>query len=315
MTFCQLLDRHALTLVRDRITTLQINTGLRCDLTCRHCHLDAGPHRSETIDSATMAAILDLVRREAFSVIDITGGAPELVFGLAPFLRQLRPHCSTLYLRTNLSAITRPSDPDLLDICCELQVTLIGSLPAPDAGRTDAQRGSGVFTRSVETLQELNRRGYGQPGSGLDLFLVATPTGAFLAPSQKETEARYRTLLADRYGVAFTGLFAMSNAPLGRFRQWLESSGNLDAYCTRLADSFNPAALAAVMCRSQLCVDWQGFLYDCDFNLAVGLGLGGERQHIADLVLLPKPGETIAVADHCLVCTAGCGSSCGGAVA
>lgn len=315
MTFTETLARHRLQLRRDETATLQINTGLHCDLACRHCHLDAGPHRTEVMDAAVMTDIVAFARRSPLATIDITGGAPELVPGLAGFIAALAPHCRTLLLRTNLTALARPADADLLDCCQAQRVTLIASLPAPDAARTAAQRGSGIWERSLAMLRTLNERGYGQPGSDLPLYLVSSPTGAFLAPLQQESERRYRRELGERLGIAFTGLFAMSNAPLGRFRQWLESSGNLPAYTDRLAAGFNPAALDGVMCRSLLSVDWQGELHDCDFNLAAGLGLGGERVNIRDLERLPPTGSAIASGEHCFACCAGAGFTCGGAIA
>lgn len=315
MTFHQTLDRHRLQLLRADTTTLQVNTGLRCDLACRHCHLDAGPHRSEMISPAVMADIVAFAGRARLTTIDITGGAPELVPGLASFLAALAPHCQQLTLRTNLTALANPADSELLDVCQAQQVTLIASLPAPDGTRTNAQRGQGIWERSLAMLRRLNARGYGQPGSELSLYLVSSPTGAFLAPSQNETDRRYRRELGERHGIAFTGLFAMSNAPLGRFRQWLESSGNLHAYCQHLEAGFNPAALAKVMCRSYLSVDWCGELHDCDFNLAAGLGLGNRRINIRELDALPTAGEQIAVGEHCFACCAGSGFTCGGEIA
>lgn len=315
MTFREKLEQHRLQLERVATTTLQVNIGRRCDLACRHCHLDAGPQHTATISTATRAAVIALARRYPFATIDITGGAPELVPGLSRFLAELAPLCEQLLLRTNLTALANPADPDLLETCRACQVTLIASLPAPDAGRTSAQRGPDVWERSLEMLRQLNRSGYGQPESGLKLDLVTNPGGAFLPPSQAEVERRFRRELGGKHGIAYHQLYSFANAPLGRFRQWLEAAGNLDAYQALLTERFNPEAVSRLMCRSLLSIDQDGFLYDCDFNLSSGLDLGGKRTHIDEIDAPPQPGAPIAVGEHCYACTAGAGFTCQGAIA
>jgi radical SAM/Cys-rich protein len=195
------------------------------------------------------------------------------------------------------------------------RVTVAASLPAVNEARTEALRGDGVWGKSLAALKALNEAGYGVPWSGLDLLLVSNPTGAFLSPAQSAAEQAFRTNLARRYGIAFTSLISLANVPLGRFRNWLLSSGNYDDYMVKLAGSFNPCAVQGLMCRSFISVDWNGFLFDCDFNLAAGKPQGGHRRHISQLLSLPQSGTAIPTGDHCFACTAGAGFTCGGSIA
>ncbi len=304
--FDQTLSEHGLELVRGETHTLQINVGLLCNLRCRHCHLAAGPHRDEIMSLATMEAVLAYASRVAFDTIDVTGGAPELIPHIGHFLTRLAQRTQTLIVRTNLVAMHSPSADGLIDLFKKLQVTLVASLPATNASQADSQRGQGVWQQSIEALRALNQLGFGQPGSGLILDLVANPAGAFLPADQVQTEKRYRRDL-EKNGVVFSHLFTFANVPLGRFQQWLVQSGNEQSYLRMLVDRFNPEAVCGLMCRSLLSVSWDGYLYDCDFNQVVGLHHGRTRMHVSVLPDLPLEGTPIPTGEHCYACTAGAG--------
>jgi len=301
------LQQHGVELTRGETTTLQINVGLACDLACRHCHLEAGPGRTELMNGETVEAVIDCARRFKFASIDITGGAPELLPQLPCLLERLAPLTPRLIVRTNLTALARPESAALPDLYRKQQVVIVASLPAANASQSESQRGAGTWETSMAVLRHLNGIGYGMEGSGLELDLIANPTGAFLPAGQAQVERRFHQDLQRRYGIAFSNLYTFANVPLGRFRGWLEQSGNLAGYQQKLAESFNPCTLPGLMCRSLISVDWNGFLYDCDFNLAVGLHHGGQKLHVSDLTTLPAPGTRIAVGDHCYSCTAGSG--------
>ena len=288
-------------------TTLQINVGLTCNLGCRHCHLEAGPHRTEAMDIETVEHVVAFAAANRFAAIDITGGAPELNPHLGEIITRLAPHCSRLMVRTNLTTLRGEAWERFIALCRETGVVLIASFPAINAGQTDSQRGEGTFPHLIDALKGLNKIGYGRKGSGLELDLVSNPTGAFLPGSQGEAEKRFRTVLESRWGVSFNHLYHFANAPLGRFRDWLTETGNLEGYLKKLVEKFNPCVVPSLMCRNLLSVDWEGYLYDCDFNLAAGLGLGGRRTHITQMTAPPEAGSPIAVSDHCYACTAGAG--------
>ena len=305
--FRETLLRHRLQLTRDRTTALQVNVGLKCDLACGHCHLECGPHREEVMDGATMAAVVDCARRFGFASIDVTGGAPELVPGIDRLLTALAPLTPRLIVRSNLVALNAPGGAALCELYRDLRVVLVASLPATNASQTEAQRGGGVWERSIAALQRLNGLGYGLEGGPLELDLVSNPVGAFLPAPQRQAEKKFRSDLLRKHGISFHGLYTFANVPLGRFRSFLERSGNLQGYLEKLASGFNPCAVAGLMCRSQLSVDWRGRLYDCDFNLAAGLALGGEATLVSDLSELPPPETKVVVGDHCYACTVGSG--------
>jgi radical SAM/Cys-rich protein len=305
--FQQTLDQHGLELTRGATSTLQVNVGLACDLACRHCHLEAGPARTELMNAETVAAVIACAERFSFETIDITGGAPEMLPQLPGLLRRLAPLTPRLIVRTNLTALARPESAGLPDLYRQLQVAIVASLPAINAAQAESQRGSGTWETSIAVLQKLNGIGYGAEGTGLELDLVANPTGAFLPADQSQAERRFRQDLQRRYGIQFSGLYTFANVPLGRFRSWLEQSGNLDGYLQKLSGSFNPCTLPGLMCRTMISVDWDGFLFDCDFNLSLGLHHGGLKRHISELDALPAPGTPIPVGDHCYSCTAGSG--------
>ena len=305
--FQKRLERLGLVLTRDATQTLQINIGPHCNLSCRHCHLEAGPARRERMSRETMDEVVDYCRRGCFAVADITGGAPELHSELGYLLDALAPQVKRLMLRSNLTALAEGNYDALLERCVAHRVAIIASFPSLQAGQTDAQRGAGVWKKSLATLQRLNRLGYGQNGTQLALDLVSNPAGAFFPPAQAQTEKRFKLDLLRKHGLAFNQLFTFANAPLGRFKTWLLASGNYDRYVQMLATAFNPCTLPGLMCRTLVSVDWNGLLYDCDFNLATGQALAGKRTHIADMPGPPARGAPIAVAEHCYCCTAGAG--------
>jgi radical SAM/Cys-rich protein len=255
----------------------------------------------------TVEAVIACAGRFSFAAIDITGGAPELLPLLPRLVSGLAALTPKLIVRTNLAALTRPESRELPELCRDHGVALTASLPAANAAQTEAQRGGGVWETSIAMIRRLNGLGYGVAGSGLELDLVSNPTGAFLPAPHGEAEKRFRLDLERRYAISFNHLYTFANVPLGRFRAWLEHSGNLDAYLARLEGSFNPCTLPGLMCRSLLSVDWDGFIYDCDFNLAAGLHHGDQRIHIAQLSELPAAGTPIPVGDHCFACSAGSG--------
>jgi len=305
--FRETLSKHGLSLERGQTTTLQINVGLFCNQTCRHCHLDAGPGRSENMDLETADQVADYARRSSFEVIDITGGAPELNPNLVYLVKKLIPLAPRVMIRTNLSALNDGKRDYLFDFFRENKVVVVASFPSINEAQADSQRGTGVFQKSIAALRRLNGAGYGEEGSGLELNLVSNPTGAFLPSSQSEAERRFRKVLKQKWDIRFNNLFNFANVPLGRFRQWLEKSGNLVKYIERLATHFNPCAIGGVMCHNLISVSWDGYLFDCDFNLARSLYLGGRKSHVSKMPGPPAPGTPIAVADHCYTCTAGSG--------
>lgn len=305
--FSLALSRRQLTLTRDRTSTLQINVGKLCNQACRHCHLEAGPEAAEIMDGKTAAEVIAFARRGRFSVIDITGGAPEMNPEIEKLLNELAPLAPRILLRSNLTALADAGRRHLMDLCRALGVVLVASLPATNAAQTDSMRGNGVWERSLTVLRELNELGYGRQGTGLELDLVSNPSGGFLPPSQSPAEMKFRRDLEKRYGILFNHLYALANVPLGRFRRWLMDSGNWDGYMQRLTSSFNPATIEGLMCRTLVSVSWDGILYDCDFNQAGGLPLGGHRTHVSEMEGPPAPGAPVAVADHCYACTAGSG--------
>jgi radical SAM/Cys-rich protein len=300
------LAERQLKLMRDETHTLQINMGFLCNQVCRHCHLDAGPGRKENMNLDTVHAVVDFAERSGFDTIDITGGAPELNPHLLHLIEKISPHAKRIMLRSNLSALnTRFSD--LVELLKSHSVVMVASFPSLNLTQTDGQRGKGIFLESVNVLKKLNDVGYGLNGSGLELNLVSNPTGAFLPPSQEQTGKRYHQILKKKWGIRFNHLYSFANVPLGRFRQWLLKSNNFNGYIQKLSSNFNPCAVDGLMCRSLVSVSWDGYLYDCDFNLARGLYLGGQRIHVAQMQGPPGPGSLIATADHCYTCTAGTG--------
>lgn len=301
------LSNHGLTMDRGETNTLQINVGLLCNQACRHCHLNAGPGRKENMNLQTVGQVVDYARRCSYETIDITGGGPELNPNLAYLIETLSSLTPRIIIRSNLSVLNDGKRDYLLDLLRSFHVVIVASFPSLNESQADSQRGDGIFLRCIDALKRLNSMGYGQDGSGLELNLVSNPTGAFLPSSQSQTEKRFRQVLEKKWGIVFNNLFTFANVPLGRFSDWLLLSGNLDNYLKKLASSFNPCAVEGVMCRSMVSVSWDGYLFDCDFNLARRLYMGGRKIHISEMPGPPKAGNPIAVADHCYTCTAGAG--------
>ena len=305
--FASTLLRHNLSLVRAPIQTLQVATGLLCDRACRHCHLEAGPGRREVMGRETMEAVVAFARRVPFRVADVTGGAPELAPDLPFLIEELSRLVPRLLLRSTLSAIAGAERDMLLSLCVERRVALVASVPSTNPAETDAQRGPGAADAAVAMLRRLNAAGYGMDGSGLELNLVANPVGASLPLPQARAEKDFRRDMTRKWGVSFNNLYTFANVPLGRFRRWLENTGNYAGYLETLADAFNPCAVAELMCRTLVSVSWDGYLYDCDFNLAAGQFLGERRTHVSEAREAPPPGAPIAVGDYCYACAAGSG--------
>ena len=301
---------------RGRLETLQVNLGYRCNQSCSHCHVNAGPSRTEMMDPATIALVPAVLQARAIASLDLTGGAPELHPGFRDLVLQARGLGVAVIDRCNLTILSEPGQEDLATFLAQQGVKVVASLPCYSAGNVDRQRGEGVFERSLSGLRQLNALGYGDAGSGLELDLVYNPQGAQLPPPQAALEAAYRRELADRFGLRFNRLFTITNMPIQRFAAVLRQQGKLEGYMALLRQHHNPANLAQVMCRSTLSVDWQGFLFDCDFNQMLDLpaGAGRDRAHLRQLLEHDPDGQPIAVADHCFGCSAGAGSSCGGAL-
>jgi radical SAM/Cys-rich protein len=304
--FKSTLAKHDLELDRKTTQTLQINLGFLCNQTCRHCHLNAGPGRKENMDAQTLKEVVAYAQRSRFEAIDITGGAPELNPLLTDLVQQIAPLSPRIMLRSNLSALKENMN-RLMGVLKSHRVVIVASFPSLNLSQMDAQRGEGIFQESIAVLKALNAEGYGCDGSGLELDLVSNPTGAFLPPNQEQIEKRYHQVLKAKWGLTFNRLFNFANVPLGRFRQWLVQTGNFENYIRKLVAGFNPCAIEGLMCRKQVSVAWDGYLYDCDFNLARGLYMGGKKIHVSEMPGPPKPGTPIITADHCYTCAAGSG--------
>ncbi len=303
---------------RASLQTLQVNLGRRCNQQCLHCHVDAGPRRREVMDAATIGEVLDFLRRSRVRTLDLTGGAPELNPGFRELVRKAWGLGVGIIDRCNLTVLLEPGQEDLADFLAAHRVHVVASLPCYLQENVDGQRGRGVHARSIEGLRRLNAVGYGQADSGLTLDLVYNPTGPRLPPPQCALEADYRRELGQRFGIVFNSLLTLANMPIKRFGSMLVSRGEFAAYMALLKGAHRATNLAAVMCRTLLSVDWRGFVYDCDFNQMLDLPLvldGRPRTRLQDLDPAALEGNAVVVADHCYGCTAGQGSSCGGALA
>jgi radical SAM/Cys-rich protein len=298
------------------IDVLQVNVGKVCNQTCRHCHVDAGPDRRETMTRETMQHCLDTLATGNISTLDITGGAPEMNPNFRWLAAEARKLDRRVIDRCNLTILLAPGFTDLPEFLAEHRVEVVASLPCYGPANTDQQRGDGVFEKSIAALRRLNDLGYGKHGSGLTLALVYNPLGPSLPPPQEKLEAAYRKELAAQYGVEFTRLYTITNMPISRFLDDLLQSGKYDAYMQKLIDSFNPVAVEGVMCRTTLSVNWDGTLSDCDFNQMLELPLiPGQPRHIRDFDIVSLSARRIVTGQHCYGCTAGGGSSCQGAIA
>lgn len=316
--FAATLEHHGRKLRRLSPRVLQLNVGKRCNLTCTHCHVNAGPARKEIITRATLDRILDWQEQARLPVVDLTGGAPEMIPDfryLISRLRSINPS-GTLIDRCNLTILLEPGYEDLAEFLAAHRVEIIASMPCYSAENVNAQRGDGVFDASITALQRLNALGYGHDPAR-PLHLVYNPVGARLPSPQAELEADYKRELKTHFGIEFNSLYTITNLPIARFAAWLRQSGQFAEYMDLLVQSFNPATVDALMCRDTLSVSWQGEMFDCDFNQMVQLPLGGSergRRFLWDLDPTRLEGDAVAVADHCFGCTAGAGSSCGGAL-
>jgi radical SAM/Cys-rich protein len=306
---------------RGRLDTLQLNVGYRCNQSCVHCHVDASPHRTEEMGADVADIALTFLERRRIPTLDITGGAPEL----NPHFRRLVTRARALDVRVmdrcNLTILEEPGQEDLAAFLAHGQVEVVASMPCYLEDNVDRQRGQGVFAKSIRALQQLNALGYGRDGSGLVLNLVYNPQGPSLPPPQEALEADYRRVLGEHYGIVFNRLFTLANMPIKRFGSMLAIKGELDRYLGVLRGAHADANLDHVMCRNLISVDWRGFVYDCDFNQMLDLPLAGPagfsgrgRVHLSDLLDADLSDNPIRVAGHCYGCTAGQGSSCGGAL-
>ncbi len=298
---------------RSRLETLQVNLGYRCNLACTHCHVDAGPKRSENMDRATVEAVLVFLLRADIKTLDLTGGAPEMNPHFQDLILSARRLGIHVIDRCNLTILEEPGYEDLAGFLASQRVEITASLPCYLEDNVDKQRGKGVFDASIRALQTLNQLGYGKAGA-LKLNLVFNPLGATLPPPQTELESAYKTHLWDNFGITFDRLFTLTNMPIKRFAHSLEREGRLEDYMSLLRQHHDPDNLEGLMCRTTLNVDWQGYVYDCDFNQILGLDLGGRRIHLSETDPVLLEGSPIRVGDHCFGCTAGQGSSCGGAL-
>lgn len=303
---------------RSALEILQVNLGYLCNQTCLHCHVNAGPNRKELMTEETIGHILTVLKSHHVHTLDLTGGAPEM----NPLFRELVSKATAMGKkvidRCNLSILLEPGYQDLTDFLTRHRVEIVASLPCYLEQNVDGQRGKGVYQKSIDGLQKLNREGYGMEGSDLTLNLVYNPTGPFLPPGQPELEKDYKKYLSEHFDIHFNQLFTITNMPIARFGSSLMSQGKFEEYMNLLKDSMNLANLHGVMCKNQLSIDWLGYVYDCDFNQMLKLNLQhpdkNEKLHISDIASTDMDQIDIIVADHCFGCTAGQGSSCGGSL-
>ncbi len=301
---------------RKKLDTLQVNLGYKCNQTCLHCHVNAGPNRTEMMARATVDLVLAVLRERSLATLDLTGGAPELNVHFRSLVQAARALGVRVIDRCNLTILFEPGQEDLARFLADEGVEVTASLPCYSQENVDRQRGHGVFDKSIAALQALNALGY---GDRLPLNLVYNPQGPSLPPNQQQLEADYKRELEDHFGIRFSQLFTLANMPIQRFGSTLISKGQFAPYMKLLKDNFSAANLDGLMCRSMVSVDYQGYLYDCDFNQMLGLpmhraGAGAARPHLRDLIGQDLDEQAIAIADHCYGCTAGQGSSCGGAL-
>ena len=303
---------------RKALDTLQVNLGYVCNQTCLHCHVNAGPTRTEAMTGETARQVIEYLRATGAGTLDLTGGAPELNANFRPMVAAARALGARVIDRCNLTVLLEPGQEDLAEFLAAHRVDIVASLPCYTPELVDRQRGKGVYETSIAAIRKLNALGYGREGGGPALDLVYNPQGASLPPPQAKLEADYKRILGEQFGVAFNRLYTIANMPIQRFGSTLVSKGQFNAYMELLRGAHRDENLEGVMCRSLVSIDWRGYLYDCDFNQMLGLPLavaGRARPHIADALERDLEGNSIVVRDHCYGCTAGQGSSCGGALA
>lgn len=302
---------------RGRVETLQVNVGYKCNQTCVHCHVNAGPTRTEMMDRETVSEVITYMKTAGIKTVDITGGAPELNPHFRALVLGARNLGAHVIDRCNLTVLEQPGQEDTAEFLAANRVEIVASLPCYLEDNVDAQRGKGVFDASIRSLRKLNALGYGRAGAGLALNLVYNPQGPRLPPPQDKLEADYHRHLEERYDVVFDHLYVLTNMPIQRFGSTLISKGQFEEYMALLKNAYQARNLESVMCRSLISVDWRGYVYDCDFNQMLGLPLewkGRHRMRLRDLTGADLAGNPIVVKDHCYGCTAGQGSSCGGAL-
>ena len=305
-------------IARRRLETLQVNLGYVCNQTCLHCHVNAGPTRTESMTRETADQVLEYLAASGATTLDLTGGAPELNPHFRHLVRAARALGARVIDRCNLTVLFEPAQQDLADFLADQQVQIVASLPCYTPELVDRQRGKGVHELSIAAIRHLNALGYGREGTGLAIDLVYNPQGASLPPPQVALEADYKRVLGEQFGIVFNRLYTLANMPIQRFGSTLVSKGQFNAYMQLLRSAHHDANLDAVMCRTLMSVDWRGYLYDCDFNQMLGLPIalaGRARPHLTDVLARDLDGNPIVVRDHCYGCTAGQGSSCGGALA
>jgi radical SAM/Cys-rich protein len=302
---------------RTTLEVLQVNLGYLCNLSCTHCHVNAGPKRTELMDKATIDLVLDFIRKENIHTLDLTGGAPEMNPHFTYLVEQARAMAVSVIDRCNLVILQEPGYENVAAFLADKQVEIVASLPCYLEDNVDKQRGKGTFNASIAALKQLNALGYGQAESPLQLNLVFNPQDNNLPPNQQTLELAYKQHLHEHYGIVFNKLYSMANLPIQRFGSTLISKGLFTDYIQLLKDNYRPENLVGVMCRNTISIDWQGYVYDCDFNQMLNLPLGAnlsKKTHLRDLHREALVGTAIAVRQHCYGCTAGQGSSCGGAL-
>lgn len=301
---------------RRALDTLQVNLGYKCNQSCLHCHVNAGPTRTEMMSKELVTLIPQVLAARKLKTLDLTGGAPELNENFRWLVSAARAQDCKVIDRCNLTILFEPDQETLAEFLAENQVEIVASMPCYSLENVDKQRGEGTFDKSIAAMKILNALGYGKPGSGLILNLVFNPQGASLPPEQMALQVDYKRELLKHFGIVFNQLLVITNMPIKRFGSTLISKGTFNDYMHLLKDNFTLSNLDTVMCKNLVSVDWQGFLYDCDFNQQLGLPLAGNTQpHLHDLLNNDLYGQQIQVAEHCYGCTAGQGSSCGGAIA
>lgn len=306
---------------RAELHTLQVNLGYKCNLSCTHCHVAAGPNRKEMMDRETVDILLQFIDAQGIKTLDLTGGAPEMNPEFRYLVLEARKRDVTVIDRCNLTILLEPGYEDIAQFLADNHVDIVASLPCYSAENVDKQRGKGVYDGSVKALLLLNKLGYGVEGSGLNLNLVYNPGGAFLPPPQHQLELDYKRELFDRFSIEFNQLFSITNMPISRFGSVLLSKGEFNDYMALLKGAYLEQNLNAVMCRNLISIDWQGYVYDCDFNQMLDMPLvhpghkiASDRTHLSELLQQKMEGRPIVVANHCYGCTAGQGSSCGGSL-
>lgn len=310
------VDAVGISLKRNCLKTMQVNIGKRCNQACHHCHVEAGPNRTENMKKVTIERLLKLLKTApTIDTVDITGGAPELNPHFRYFVMEIRKMGKNVIDRCNLTVLFEPGQEGTAQFLAEQKVQVVASLPCYTADNVDEQRGKGVFGKSIQALILLNELGYGKENTGLELNLVYNPLGAFLPPSQEKLEQDYKQKLYEDLGIVFNNLFTITNMPIKRFEHMLKRDGRLEEYMQLLLDNFNPSAADSVMCKELISIGWDGDIYDCDFNQMLEIPINWQPTTIWDIASFDDVANEIALDNHCYGCTAGSGSSCGGALA